>query len=160
MIQYQKQIPVAGEFDVIVAGGGPAGVCAAVSAARQGVKTLLLDKNGVLGGNLSIGHVNPVLGGVAKGTMYDEMAQLFRTGHEDVPMRHSYIGDEVLLDPEEAKARLMRFVRESGAEFLLNAPLCDALVENGRITATSENCFTLVLNGKEINGPAGVQTIE
>jgi hypothetical protein len=39
-----------GEYDVIVAGGGPAGAVAAVAAARSGAHTLLVEKNGILGG--------------------------------------------------------------------------------------------------------------
>ena len=38
------------EVDVLVAGGGPAGVAAAVGAARQGMNTLLIEKNGYCGG--------------------------------------------------------------------------------------------------------------
>ncbi len=45
-----KQTPVKGEFDVIVAGGGPAGVCAGVAAARCGARVLLLEAAGCLGG--------------------------------------------------------------------------------------------------------------
>ena len=39
-----RQIPVYGEYDVVVAGGGPAGFAAAVSAARAGAKTLLIER--------------------------------------------------------------------------------------------------------------------
>ncbi len=46
------------EFDVAVIGGGPAGICAAVQAARAGAKTLLVEKTGVLGGQITSAGVN------------------------------------------------------------------------------------------------------
>ena len=42
-------------FDVIIAGGGTAGVIAGISAARQGAKTLIIDKNRCLGGQFTAG---------------------------------------------------------------------------------------------------------
>lgn len=47
------------EVDVVVAGGGPAGVCAAVAAARAGARTLLVERYGFLGGNATAGLVGP-----------------------------------------------------------------------------------------------------
>ena len=52
--------PVAGEYDVIVVGGGPAGSAAAISAARKGMKTLLIEKAQCLGGMWTSGFINPV----------------------------------------------------------------------------------------------------
>jgi heterodisulfide reductase subunit A-like polyferredoxin len=45
-----RSIPVSGEYDVIVCGGGPAGVSAAIQAGRSGAKTLLVESHGCLGG--------------------------------------------------------------------------------------------------------------
>ena len=45
-----RQISVYGEYDVAVLGGGPAGIAAAVAAARAGRKTLLIERYGFLGG--------------------------------------------------------------------------------------------------------------
>ena len=45
-----RQTPVFGEFDVVVLGGGPAGIAAAASAARGGQRTLLIERYGFLGG--------------------------------------------------------------------------------------------------------------
>jgi len=49
-----KNVPLFGEYDVIVAGGGPAGVPAAIAAARMGAKVALIQNRPVLGGNSSI----------------------------------------------------------------------------------------------------------
>ncbi len=45
-----RRIPVHGEFDVVVLGGGPAGIAAAAAAARDGARTLLVERYGFLGG--------------------------------------------------------------------------------------------------------------
>src|ERR1700746_2229278 len=45
-----RQVPVYGEYEVAVLGGGPAGIAAAVAAARAGRRTLLIERYGFLGG--------------------------------------------------------------------------------------------------------------
>lgn len=57
------------KYDVIVVGGGPAGVCAAISAARHGVKTLLVEQNGFCGGMATAGLVGPFM------TCYDSTGE-------------------------------------------------------------------------------------
>ena len=49
-IVYEKKLQVKKEYDVIVCGGGVAGVAAAVTAAKNGLSTLLLEKSNLLGG--------------------------------------------------------------------------------------------------------------
>jgi ribulose 1,5-bisphosphate synthetase/thiazole synthase len=64
------------KYDVIVAGAGPSGICSAIAAARQGARVALIERYGVIGGNLTAGYVGPVLGSVGKGTMRDEVCEL------------------------------------------------------------------------------------
>jgi flavin-dependent dehydrogenase len=52
-----REIPIEDEFDVLVAGGGPAGSAAAVCAARLGAKVLLAEATGCLGGMGTAGLV-------------------------------------------------------------------------------------------------------
>ena len=58
-----RTLKVAGRYEVIVAGGGIAGVAAAVAAARAGASVCLLEKAGALGGLATLGNVVPHLHG-------------------------------------------------------------------------------------------------
>ncbi len=87
-----KEIPKCASYDCIVAGGGVAGVAAAVSAARMGLKVLLLEKTISLGGLATIGLVNlfvPMCNGhgkqIIKG-MAEEFLQLsIKYGFDTIP---------------------------------------------------------------------------
>lgn len=126
--EYKKTVPVHGEhFDVIVCGAGPAGICAAVSAARCGAHVLLAERHGVIGGMLTTGAISPILGAVSGGTMYDEICQRIKSG--DVPYIKTRNGREVLLDREVTKKELDAMVAESGVTLWLNSALVDVITE-------------------------------
>jgi hypothetical protein len=57
-----KDIPVKGEADLVVAGGGPSGLAAAVAAARQGLSVILMERYGFLGGMATAGAVGTICG--------------------------------------------------------------------------------------------------
>lgn len=122
------------EYDVIVAGGGPAGIAAAVSAARTGAKTALIERYGILGGMLTAGHVQPILGRAQGRTMYDEIVELLTEGHEDVPEMITRNGKEVGFDLEEAKYRLLKLCVDNGVYVYLQTVIADVLMENNRVT--------------------------
>ncbi|NLN18222.1 MAG: FAD-dependent oxidoreductase, partial [Firmicutes bacterium] len=52
-----EKVPVVSEVDVLVCGGGPAGVCAAVAAARRGARVMLVERYGFFGGMSTAGLV-------------------------------------------------------------------------------------------------------
>ena len=60
-VKYEKSVPVSGKYAVVVLGGGPAGVCAAIEASRMGSKVLLVEATGMLGGMATSGLVAPFM---------------------------------------------------------------------------------------------------
>ena len=61
-INLTKTVPIVGNYDVVVCGGGPAGFVAAISAARMGCRTALVERLGFLGGTATAGLVMPISG--------------------------------------------------------------------------------------------------
>ncbi len=59
-ITQTKNVPVIGDFDVIVCGGGPGGIMAALAAAKGGARTALIERYGFLGGMPTAGLVAPI----------------------------------------------------------------------------------------------------
>jgi len=66
VIETRRETPIRGEYDVVVLGGGPAGIAAAVAAARRGNSTLLVERYGFLGGAGTIAGLSNFCGLHAK----------------------------------------------------------------------------------------------
>ena len=142
-----RTVPPWIETDVLVVGGGPAGTCAAVSAARMGAKTVLAERFGCLGGNLTLGHVSPVLGKVCPGTMADEVRKLLDANHAEARKVMTRNGPEEHIDHEEAKWILAKLCEDAGVTVLLCAPAVDAVMDGKRI------------QGVVVDTPKGLRTI-
>ena len=133
-VLFTKKVPVRGEYDVLVCGAGPSGVCAAVSAARAGAKVLLAERYGSVGGMLTAGLIDPILGTVSRGTMYDEIIRRMREIDGDVPVRTTRNGREVPVSRETAKEVLNEMIAGAGVTLWLCAAFTDTMVEDGRVT--------------------------
>ncbi len=126
------------KYDIIVAGAGPAGICAAVAAARQGARVALIERYGVVGGNLTAGYVGPILGSVGPGTMRDEVCGLLGVRDND------WIGEQGNAhDFEEAKFTLADLVaKESNIDVFLQTAVFDVIKEDnvvkGLVCASNE----------------------
>lgn len=85
---YTASVPVVADVDVLVVGGGPAGIASALSSARTGARTFLLERQGYLGGNLTAGLVGPCM------TSYslDGTQQLIRGIFEELILKMESMG--------------------------------------------------------------------
>lgn len=141
-ISYSRELEVRGGYDVLVAGSGPAGICAAVAAAREGAKVALIERYGVVGGNLTAGYVGPILGMVGKGTMRDEIVSLLGVPENDM------IGETGLAhDFERAKMLLAQFVNHPNIDVYLQTAVTDVVKEGnavkGLVVTAGEGQFVL-----------------
>ena len=127
-IEEALKTPVAGEYDVIVVGGGPAGVAAAIAAAREGAKTLLVEQYGCLGGMWTTGMVIPIWDWENKGGIMLEIVEaLKREG------KTAYSGPLLGFDIEAMKLLLDRMCLQSGVELMLHTWFAVTIVVQGAV---------------------------
>lgn len=122
IITSSEEIPVYGEYDVVVVGGGMAGTGAAVAAAKSGAKVMLVENTSALGGIATMGIVNIPLDFVCGvgAEFFEEMDKI-----NGLRARNS--------DPEKHKLTFDRLVHKYGCEVLLVTPLIDTLVEGNEV---------------------------
>lgn len=129
------------DYDVIVAGGGISGASAAISAARCGARTLVVEQNGFLGGMLTAGGVAPMMTfhagekQVVKGIPGELIDRLKKKGKSPGHIfdTTTYVNTVTPFDHEGMKLELELMLKESGGEILYHTMVAEVETKEGNI---------------------------
>lgn len=157
-IKEELETPVKYHCDVAVCGGGTAGIIAALAAARNGANTILIERNGYVGGTLVNGagplhsffnlyqaYANAEKKQVVKGIPQEVIERLMEEegslGHIDQEQGGDYDSAITLMDWEIFKDVILTMLEEAGVEILLHTDIAGVLKEDDRVTG-------VILQGK------------
>ena len=145
----EKKLPVK-RFDVVVAGGGTSGLFAAISAARLGVRTLLLESKGYCGGiaveggtaihsfyNLYTAFPGVEKRNVVRGIPMEFMNRLTEmggsSGYPEMEGGRGYDSVCTAVDPELYKLLAFRMLKEAGVHVALNTMVVGVIKDDTRV---------------------------
>jgi len=156
IVEDKRKIPVKENVDVLVVGGGSAGVPAAISAARLGVKTLLIERYGFLGGlvtggptglhtffncyhdedgtpNVPESRKKQLIRGLPQ-EIVDRLKEAGGgLGHIELELSKRFISVLTPVDPEVYKWLAMEMVLQAGADVYLHSYVSDVIRDNGTV---------------------------
>jgi hypothetical protein len=138
-----RDIPLEDDYDILVAGGGPAGSAAAICAARLGVKVLLVEATGCLGGMGTSGLVSTfgpisdgkrmLVGGFMRELVLSMHQRQFLGPHVVPEFLHSQLNRWVPFKPEALKRLLDEMAQDAGVEVRFFTRVIDAEAKGRRI---------------------------
>jgi hypothetical protein len=145
-LQETIQTEITGSYDVVVVGGGIAGVSAALAAARNGHSTLIIEKSVMLGGLATLGFIilyeplcdgkgRKIIGGIAEELLHESI----RYGHNTLPEEWAKGGDsqnteqryETRFNPNGFVLALDEVVRREGIDVLFDTLFCRPVMRDG-----------------------------
>lgn len=140
------------EYDVTVFGAGPAGICAAVQSARAGARTLIVEKNGICGGTMTVCGINfpgifdawgkRVIGGIG----WDLVLETLRETGESLPEKflspdsaHEHWRHQIRVNPFVFASLADEWLESAGADILFHS-MPASIVRNGDLWDVSVCC--------------------
>jgi hypothetical protein len=141
-ILYKEERPLDNRYDIIVVGGGPAGINAAIAAGRKNKKVLLVERHGFLGGMSTIASVYPWMTfhtesgkQVIKGIAEEIVQRLKDRGASPGHLRDTcgFVYSVTPYDPEVYKVLAVEMLQEAGVDLLVHSFVDHLEVRNNTI---------------------------
>jgi type I restriction-modification system DNA methylase subunit len=126
-MKYEIQVNNKQTYDVIVVGSGPAGVSAAISAGRNGAKTLLIESLGRIGGISTSGMMSHFTGRCGSKLYLEILDRAKAKNHYFPELEKRYI------DPELLTLTYIEMLEEVGVDILLYTTFCDVVMDGNRV---------------------------
>ena len=131
-IEETNKIPCLYDVDVLVCGGGPAGIGAAIRAARLGVSVMIIESQGCLGGIATAGMMSHWGGRSSSKVMTEIWDKAYELGKEIGWEKDSCCGKDAIYH-EVQKIVIEEMVKREGIKVLYYTQACSAVMENDKI---------------------------
>ena len=129
-----RTIPVAAETEVLIAGGGPAGIGAALGAARAGAKVMIVEQSNALGGMATGGMMSHWSGG-STSPLLDEI--MHRACESTSLPKNPNEGYSWCISHECLKSTLLQMMDEAGVKVQLYTQIADVIMDGNRVAEIS-----------------------